>query len=263
MSKVAKKKHVLPYHLQFFAEGEEGTYSVDDLNTLLDTMDSATDPQTPPTTEEPPAAEEPPTQEEPPAQQQQPSPDKQAYAFAQLRAQSTQYRNLLEKLAKATGIEYTNETDLVAKLSDDAINKLAAKQQVPATMLKEMDELRQIRELFTAQQLQQKAALGFQTVKTNYSLTDKELQDFVVELQTAGKNPFLQEIDLEKEYKSLHLEDIVTKRVKAEVEAALKKNEAADKHSSTPSKQSGSQGAGDPTKIDTMDGLNALLNGYK
>ena len=64
------------------------------------------------------------------------------FAFGQLRQENNELANILGKIAQANGIQYTNTRDLMGKLNDDAINKLAQKQNVPVELLREMDALR-------------------------------------------------------------------------------------------------------------------------
>ena len=196
-------------------------------------------------------------------QTQQPTAeDKRNYAFGQMRTQINQLTELLGKVAKANGVEYTDSKDLVAKLNDDAITKMAQKQNVPVELLKEVEALRQDSAAFKAQQLKDAAAIGFQNVMTTYGLTQEQLKEFAVELDQRGKNPFTQPIDVMSEYKMLHYDDILNTAVKKAVEEALKKDSAANQSSTTPGQQQGSNG-GSEAKITTVAGLTALLDGMK
>lgn len=187
--------------------------------------------------------------------------DKRNYAFGQMRTQINQLTELLGRVAKANGVEYTDNKDLLAKLNDDTIEKMAKKQNVPVELLREVEALRQDSAAFKAQQLRDAAAIGFQNVMNTYGLTQEELKAFAVELDQAGKNPFMQPIDVVAEYKLLHYDDILNTAVKKAVEEALKKDSAANQSSSTPSTQRGSGGEG--AKITTIAGLSALLDEMK
>ncbi len=196
-------------------------------------------------------------------QTQQPTAeDKRNYAFGQMRTQINQLTELLGKVAKANGVEYSDSKDLVAKLNDDAITKMAQKQNVPVELLREVEALRQDSAAFKAQQLKDAAAIGFQNVMTTYGLTQEQLKEFAVELDQRGKNPFTQPVDVMSEYKMLHYDDILNTAVKKAVEEALKKDSAANQSSTTPGQQQGSNG-GSEAKITTVAGLTALLDGMK
>lgn len=188
--------------------------------------------------------------------------DKQNFAFGQMRTQITELTNLLGKIANANGIEYTNNKDLLEKLNDDAIGKMAQKQNVPVELLREVEALRQDSQAFKAQQLRDAAALGFQNLVNTYGLTQQQLQDFAVELDARGKNPFTQNVDLMSEYKVMHFDEIVASKVEKAVQEALAKSGAADQHSSTPGNKQGSNG-GSEEKISTVAGLTSLLDELK
>ena len=158
--------------------------------------------------------------------------------------------------------DYTDSKDLVAKLNDDAIQKMAQRQNVPVELLQEIEALRQDSAQLKAQQRRDAAAIGFQQVMDTYKLTQDELKAFAVELDNAGKNPFEQPIDLMAEYKIMHYDDILQAAVKSAVEEALKKDSAATQSSSTPAQQQGGNG-GENQKITTVAGLTALLNDAK
>ena len=188
--------------------------------------------------------------------------DKRNFAFGQMRTEISHLTDLLGRVAKANGIEYSDSKDLVAKLNDDAIAKMAQKQNVPVELLKEIEILRQDSAAFKAQQLKDAAAIGFQNVMNTYGLTQDQLKEFAVELDQAGKNPFAQPVDILAEYKMMHYDDILKAEVQKAVEEALKKDSAANQSSSTPGQQQGSNGGGE-TKITTVAGLTALLDGMK
>lgn len=260
-----KDELLFPYSLQFFADGGEagddggaaGSDS-DGLNELLAQMGDEGDAGSAEEagTDEPEDKDTSPTDTGEKSKSQE---DKAGHAFAQMRVQNAQLLGLLSKIAKATGIEYTDNNDLLAKLNDDSIAKLAAKQNVPVELLKRMEQLEQ-RDLASRQEkIQQAAFLGFQQVKDTYDLTEDELRAFALELDAAGKNPFEQPIDLVTEYKLTHFDDIVTKKANAAVQAALAKSSAADKHSSKPNSANGKPDSGKPDKVSTVAGLNSIL----
>jgi hypothetical protein len=245
-------------------EGDEPA-GMDQLNDLLDKMESGETPETPAgddTQGEKDETHPEGSEDSKPAAQQITAEDKRNYAFGQMRTQINQLTELLGKVAKANGVEYTDSKDLVAKLNDDTIQKMAQKQNVPVELLQELDALKRDSEQLKAQQRRDAAAIGFQQVMDTYHLTQDQLKDFAVELDNKGKNPFEQPIDLLAEYKMMHYDDILQAAVKSAVEEALKKDSAANQSSSTPAQQQGGNG-GENQKITTVAGLTALLNGVK
>lgn len=240
--------------------GEQG--GMDALDSLLDQMESGTPPEQSSEDSDKDETQPPDESEDSEDSQQHSAEDKRNFAFAKMRTEINQLTALLGKVAKANGVDYTDSKDLVAKLSDDAIQKMAQKQNVPVELLREVEMLRQDSEQFKAQQRRDAAAIGFQNVMDTYGLTQEELKAFAVELDEQGKNPFEQPIDLMEEYKLLHYDDILNAAVKKAVEEALKKDSAANQSSSTPGQQQGGNG-GSGEKITTVAGLTALLNEAK
>lgn len=247
-------------------EGDDAS-GMDQLNALLDSMESGTPPETPPSGND--------TQGDntdadsndsdggqQPSAQKPSDEDKRNFAFGKMRTEINQLTELLGKVAKANGVDYSDSKDLVAKLNDDAIQKMAQRQNVPVELLQEIEALRQDSAQLKAQQRRDAAAIGFQQVMDTYKLTQDELKAFAVELDNAGKNPFEQPIDLMAEYKIMHYDDILQAAVKSAVEEALKKDSAATQSSSTPAQQQGGNG-GENQKITTVAGLTALLNDAK
>lgn len=252
---------VTPYSAS--EEGSEPT-GMDTLNDLLDKMESGETPEQP-ASDDAQGTEEAQSNESEGAQQatqQLTAEDKRNFAFGKMRTEINQLTELLGKVAKANGVEYTDSKDLVAKLSDDAIQKMAQRQNVPVELLQELDALKRDSEQLKAQQRRDAAAIGFQSVMDTYHLTQEQLKQFAVELDAKGKNPFEQPIDLLAEYKMMHYDDILQAAVKSAVEEALKKDSAANQSSSTPAQQQGGNG-GENQKITTVAGLTALLNEVK
>lgn len=185
------------------------------------------------------------------------------FAFGQLRQENNELANILGKIAQANGIQYTNTRDLMGKLNDDAISKLAQKQNVPVELLREVDALRAGQQQWQQSQREQVAYAGFQTLMSQYGLSQDDLKAFAVELDGAGRNPFTQDINVVDEYRLRHFDDIVAKRVDTAVKEALAKSSAADSHSSTPGAQQGAGGGEGGQKITTLEGLNNLLKDFE
>jgi hypothetical protein len=186
--------------------------------------------------------------------------DRRTFAFGKMRKELSNMTELLGKVATANGIEYRDTKELVAKLNDEALQKMAQKQSVPVELLREIEQLRQDSAAYKQQRLKDEASLGFQQVMDTYKLSNEQLKAFALELDDAGKNPFEQPVDLLAEYRLRHFDDIIEAAKKAAVEEALRKDSAATQSSTTPAKATGSS-AGAPQKVTTVQGLNALLAG--
>ena len=191
------------------------------------------------------------------------SATKTNFAFGQMRKQISDMQAILGKVAGAAGIEYKDPNELLAKLNEDAITKLAQKQNVPVELLKEVEALRADSDAYKMQQFQAAASIGFQNVMTQFGINESELKAFALELDQKGINPFTDKVDLVNEYQSLHFNDIVNKRIEAAVQEALKKSGAADQSSSNPGSIQGAGGGNSEQKVTTVAGLNAILDSVK
>lgn len=186
------------------------------------------------------------------------------YAFGQMRTELNASKALLAKLATAAGIQYADENDLIAKLNDNALSQLAARQNVPVDLLRRMETLEQNNAAYEAEQRKTETILSFQKLQTTYGLTNEELMAFAQELDEKGLNPFTSRVNIDSTYRDLHFDDIVNKRVNMAVEEALKKSSVADTHSSTPNRSNGKgDNGGDGKKITTVSQLSDLLDGVK
>ena len=109
------------------------------------------------------------------------------------------------------------------------------------------------------EQTRNAAYLGFQQIKTQFKLSDTELQQFANDLVADGKNPFVQTFDLVAEYKLRNfdrlLEDAKQQGIQAEIARASKANDNA----STPTNKQG--GTQDPAEqITTVKQLTDWFN---
>lgn len=187
---------------------------------------------------------------------------KRNQAFGAMRQQIKSMTSILEKFAEASGIEYGNTAELMAKLEESSIAKLAEKQNVPVELLQKIQTLEAAQAASQAAVREQKAAEGFKTLMQQYGLTTEQLQNFAVELDTSGKNPFAMDVDVVKEYRATHFDELLKSEVEKAVQAALAKDSSAAQHSTAPGTQQGST-TGSGEKITTQAGLAALLKDFE
>jgi LysM repeat protein len=185
-------------------------------------------------------------------------------AFANMRVKNNQLsqsnstmEGLINKVAKAMGLEGENINDLMTKLDDVALSKLAQKDNVPVEMYKRLNDLEQRDAQFQQIQLQSVANKSFADLQSEFGLTQKELVDYGTQLDAAGLNPFAKAMDIRADYVSRNLDKIIEKKV----QASLARDAKGDNHSSTPSNKSGGDGAAAPA-VTTTQGLKTLLNGF-
>lgn len=180
--------------------------------------------------------------------------DKDANAFAEMRVQNKAMADMLKKIADATGIQYTDQNDMLAKLNSDALTKLAEKQGVPVEILQRMETLERNSQLYLQQQTEARLRVGFANIKQEYNLSDDEMMAFAKQLDDA--NVDLSKIDLKAEYQNRNFEAIVQKRIDAAVAAALSKDQQAQAQSTQPTAQGAVQQA--TTKPEQINSVAAL-----
>ena len=171
-----------------------------------------------------------------------------------LKQQLAQMQALMTKVADATGMQYSNQEDMMAKFNDEAINKLAEKQGVPAELLKRMEMLEANNAKYLEQQRQERLTKDFANLQTKFNLTSEQLNDFAVSLQ--GTNP--DTVNIEQEYVARNFEAIVNSRVEQAVQEALAKNAEVDAHSTTV-QSNGTTGEDTPQKLNTVNDLRSYL----
>lgn len=180
--------------------------------------------------------------------------DKDANAFAEMRVQNKAMADMLKKIADATGIQYTDQNDMLAKLNSDALTKLAEKQGVPVEILQRMETLERNSQLYLQQQTEARLRVGFANIKQEYNLSDDEMMAFAKQLD--DDNVDLSKVDLKAEYQNRNFEAIVQKRIDAAVAAALSKDQQAQAQSTQPTAQGAAQQA--TTKPEQINSVAAL-----
>lgn len=188
---------------------------------------------------------------------------KQAFAFAQLRQEAAQKKQLLTGLQKILNIpEDTPMEDVMTKVQD-AIVKAEAKQTgVPAEIITKLNNLEQRDKEYRAHQLQESAYLGFNKVQKEYGLDQAGIKAFAVELLKDNMNPFEQEVDVFKEYKLRHFDDIIKAEVAKAVQAEQERAAKAGTQSTQPGNTQG-QAKGETGKINSIKELDNWFDTQK
>lgn len=229
----------------------------DDSVTLTNEGDDQTDGDTDDSQTDDEAAKEAKRQEE---INKQLDSQKAQHAFAAMRTQNKAMTGLLSQIAEALELTYTDEADMIAKLKDNALTKIAARTQVPKEML---ERLRQSEERASEYERQQRYTTNMNSlnnIMSSYSLPKEQVVAFVQELANEQIDYRTTDIDLVKEFKARNIDLIVKMEKEKAVQEALKRDEAANKHSSK-SKDSGKKQSGAAHKINSMSELdNAIKN---
>ena len=243
----------------------EQTWSMNDLSSFLDTLSNNTDTEsdTVDTQVETPVADtavdtQVETQVETPATPETPTYNNDPA----LQQQLEQMQNVLHKMAQASNIQYTDDSDLLNKFNDGAIEGLAKQQGVPAELLKRMEMLEAHNAQYEAQQLQNKLTNDFKNLQAKYNLDNAAMQNFVG--QIGGLDP--KTVDIEKEYISRNLDSIIAARVQAGIQAALTKDAQVTEHATgtiIPGTGSTDVGAGEVKTVNDMRALLSNISNYK
>lgn len=180
-------------------------------------------------------------------------------AFAAMRVQNQQYADMLEKIAKAAGIEYTSPEDMMQKLNDDALTKLAAQQNVPVELLKRMEVMEAQANAYVQMQNQQRLTTEFSNLRAKYNLDEAAMLTFAQQLEADKVDPAT--VNVEREYIARNLDAIIAARTQAAVEEALRRDTQAGTHGTMPNVAQGSSanGGANQHKVTTTAELNALL----
>lgn len=273
-------KNPRPFNLQLFAEG------VDEINALDLLLEGKTQQSNdPPPSNDPPQTDD--TQNtdaddpaaggdpnlddpgkdgkssnDPPKDQFVQDPKINA-VMAKLRTEAAQSNKVINELAKALGITETDPNKKIEVLLDLAYKKIAAANNAPVELVKELDQTKTQMLALQAQQNQITAREKFFAVQQSFGLTQEELADFAKALDDQGiivaNDP---SIDLNYLYYSLNSEKLMERRIQAAVEAALKTSNTADEKGSKPPKQSGSVTDNmEPPKVNSVSALDAILSG--
>lgn len=277
------------FNLQFFAEGEEDSIStVDGLDALLNTGNTSEEETGAEETDETDSedndedqesgndsggdqslngeddtdAEDDKEEDEKDTQPKKTEPDAKANAaFAKMRTENVNLKKTVQQIAKALGID-PNKPDVLDNLTKMAAKKLAEEAKLPVEVYNELTATRE-----QLSQLQQKqnietARRKVYDLRTAYSLDDNSVGTFLDQLEAEGIDPIANpEIDLEYHYYRMNKDAIIeAEREKARQEAirssAGSKTKTSKTKGSTPASQIDSD-----EKIDTVKGLDALLNG--
>ena len=183
-----------------------------------------------------------------------------AFAFAQLRQEAAQKKQLLGGLQKLLNIPENTPIDDVMTQVQNAIVKAQSKQSgIPEEILTKLNSLEARDKEFRAHQLQESAYLGFNKIQKNYGLSQEQVKAFAVELMQSGVNPFEQEVDVLAEYKVRHFDDIVQAKVNAAVQAEQERAAKAGTQSTQPGNTQG-QSKEEQGKINSVKDLDNWFN---
>ena len=188
------------------------------------------------------------------------SGSKQNQAFAQMRVQNKQLLSTVSRLSQVMGIPPNLTPDQVLPLIEQRLTEIEAQaNNIPVDIARRLEEAERQRQEQDQAMLRNNATLAFQKVKDTYGLTQTQLVEFAQQLNTAGKNPYQQPVDLVQEYRMLNYDTILENERRKAAQAEIERMKKADAQSTTPPKASG-PASESPKPISTVTDLNAWLS---
>lgn len=207
------------------------------------------------------------TQSQQDEQQQQPDDTqkdnrmKANAAFAQMRSENTALKKLVGDIAGVLGINPDTPQAQMQHAVQEAILKAQAKQQnLDPAVLQRLNQLEQYKEDNERQSLTNKAYIGFQTVKNQFNLSDKELDSFAEQLMQSGVNPFTKDVDLVSEYKVRNFDKLIAAAEQRGAAKEAERQQHVAKHSSQPTKATGVGSNSEPDKITSTTELTSWFD---
>ena len=182
---------------------------------------------------------------------------KQNMAFAQMRTENTALKKMVGDIAGVLGIDPNTPQDQMQVAVQNAINQAQAKKQgIDPAILQKITQLEQYKEANERQSLTNKALMGFQAVKNQFNLTDKDVDAFADQLMRDGLNPFTKEVNLIAEYKLRNFDALIEAAIQKGAAQEAQRQTNVNAHSSQPNKTTGGAGASsEPDKINSVSGL--------
>lgn len=190
--------------------------------------------------------------------------NQQAQAFAQMRIANKQQQQLINQIAQVVGVTNTNDPNAVmSALQGLVIKAQSQKQGIPEDVLARLTMLENKDQEHQKQQAYLAAGRGFHNIKEKFGLSDDGLEAFAKELIADGLNPYEQPIDLMREFKTRHFDELIEQAVQRGIDQEAKRAAKAGTQSSTPNSTVGAQNDSELPKINSVAELNKFLEENK
>lgn len=240
----------------------EGLLTPDPVNTEDDAKDPEKKPEEQDDTNKDPEGEEGSQGENDKSKAQPTQFEKTAYALAALRAENTKYKNVLKNLGTVLDINENDVKDPIAfadLINKQLNNQLAAKSNISPEIFEKLNSLEEKVQQSELEKRKNNTLIEMQSVKNKYSLTDQELETFAQTLVDEGKNPFVVDLDLEREYVFRNLDNIKAKAATEAAEAERLRLKEAQEHGSDLDPNSNGAADTDPKEINSEKDLEAFF----
>lgn len=185
---------------------------------------------------------------------------KQARAFAELRAANNKYAKVFKQLQSAMNVN--NEDEVIERLLNAGLNAQARSQNVDPTILKRMNTLEEQNMQMMAERKQQAVLDSFSALQSEFTLTNQEVMSFAKELDASGIDLFNSGVNISTLYKGMHSDAIYAKKLNDEKQKWIAEGATANNAPgvTTTTGKKNNQGK---TEINTMGELESLFNSTK
>lgn len=183
--------------------------------------------------------------------------NKQAHAFAEMRAKISEQNKVLSDIGKALGIQGKPE-DILAGLQKITNAQKAKEAGVPPEIMERLSALEAEKAERAANDRKVQTYAAINNFQRNMQLDQKQLNAFLVQLAQAGKNPFEQNVDLKAEYLVMNFDRLQQEAIQKALEAQAKLDNKANNQSTNPGTRTGG-GDTKTTEVKTLDDLDAFL----
>ena len=183
-------------------------------------------------------------------------------AFAQMRVQNKAMEQTLFRVGQTLGIDTKDPEALIQGLQRRLNEHQAETTGVPLDMLEKMEKLTSDAERQQSETRAAEATRGFQRVKDEFHLSNKELAEFAGQLQGAGKNPFAEPMDLVREYRVFNFDKLMSKARDEAAAAAGKLQQHGEQHSTQPGTAAPAATPGSAKPVASVAALEALMKDF-
>lgn len=195
-------------------------------------------------------------------QQEDPAQTKGAQAFAAMRSENTQLKNLVKKLAETLGVGDLQGDALSKALEDKIIARDAKANNIPEELQRKFQEQDNIIRAIAEERQKEQIVSAYTALQNECKLTNEQVYAFVQELQEKGYDMQKSLPHLADLYRGMHFTDLTQSMIDNAVQQALARQQKGATQSTKPDTKTGGVGESED-KIDTVAGLDALLKDVK
>jgi hypothetical protein len=190
------------------------------------------------------------------------APTKGAQAFAAMRAENTQLKNLIKRVAATLGVGDLKGDELNKALEDKLIANEAKANNIPEEMQRRFQEQDNLLRSIAEERQREQILNAYTDLQKTCKLTNEQVYAFVQELQEKGYDMQKALPHLSDLYRGMHFTDLTQSMIDDAVQQALARQQKGEQQGTKPATKTGGVGASEE-KIDSVASLDALLKDVK